>query len=145
MTVRESIVAAIVTALQNGANKPAGCSVFRSRTEAVSEESGTLPAMLVYCHEEQATIGRDSNECTLTVRIDCIAKAAAPADSALDPLLVYAQQAILQDAGIAGLIQGFVSHRISWEVETGDEDLAAAFYEVTLVYRTVPSDPSTEV
>jgi hypothetical protein len=138
-SIREQILKAFITALNAPSNKPATAS--RSRVDALS--SGELPAFVVRARDEDAARrGPTASLRSLRVRVESHVEGAAPADSLLDPLLVYVVQTVYADTGIAALIREIDETHIDWEAESGYAEVATAAQDFTVTFATQAADPT---
>lgn len=150
-SVREGIVDALVAAI-DGVGKPAGLTVHRLRTRPIEQDS--LPAILVYLPNE--SVDRDegdldgadgdtgpSVERVLTVRTEFRVKVptgTAP-DTALDPLYVWAVQAVTADGTLGGLALDVREAGTAWDLEEKNVAMAAAVTTFAVLYHTSATDP----
>jgi len=140
-SVRERILSALVVAMNAGAEKPG--PAYRTRVEAFA--STELPAYVVFAME--STPDRKGPKTTyheLMVRLECLMAGEAPMDAALDPMLVYAVQAMFAACEALGSVKGLQEAQIQWEVEPAYENVAIATADFRVTFATVFNDPTTE-
>ena len=148
-SIREQILASVQTLLQ-GTGAPAGLQVYRERTRPI--ETTSLPAILIYAEDDQPRPFDGSNyrspllERDLSIRLECRAQGnqTTPADVALDPVLVWALQTIVQNEKFGGLANGVVEGRSVWNSQEGDVSIASATIQLTIKYRTSRLDPTSQ-
>jgi hypothetical protein len=148
-SIREQIMAALVAALA-GAGGPSGLTVHRERTKPI--ETDSLPAILAYADDDvpKPLAGQNYKapltERQLTVALECRAQGSASTsvDQALDPILVWAAQAIQKDETFGGLANGIEEGRTVWNSREGDVPIAAAKLSITIKYRTSRLDPTSK-
>ena len=147
-SIREQIVDGIV-ALLEASGSPAGLTVHRERTRPIEDDS--LPALVVYCEDEEPkstdkqTFRSPLVERSLRLIVEARARATgglAP-DQALDPLLVWTAQQILQNETIGGLAIGATEGKTSWITKEADVVVAAAIANYHIRYRTARTDPTS--
>ena len=147
-SIREQIVSAIGQLLQaDGA--PDGLTVHRERTRPI--ESDALPALLVYCEDDDPTTTDKQTfrsplvERSLHVIVEARARVTGSLspDEALDPLLVWTATQILQNETIGGLAIGAIEGRTSWITKEADVVVAAAIANYHIRYRTARTDPTS--
>ena len=135
----ETIVQAMVDALNKPADKP--CVCYRSRVDAFAQAE--LPAMVLYAVEETGVIkGPDTMLRTRHVVLELLVSGEPPADQKIDPLYVYAVQALQADATLAPLLRKLHDAHIQWETEPSVQDVAAGLVKFEAVYVTKLTDPT---
>jgi hypothetical protein len=149
-SIREQIVAAVVAALSaGGGGSPAGLTVHRERTRPIEIDS--LPAIMVYFDDDvpkplaQQVYRAPLTERQLSLSLEARAagsESVSP-DEALDPVLVWAAQAIRADETFGGLANGVEEGRTVWASKEGDTVVAAAKWGITIKYRTSRLDPTS--
>ena len=148
-SIREQIIAAAITALQ-ATGKPAGLNVFRERTRPIEIDS--LPSIMVYAEDDPPkpfdgqTYRSPFVVRVLLLRLELRAACAANVapDTALDPLIVWAIQAIMANEQFGSLANGVEEIRTAWNSREGDTPVAAATIHFTVRYRTSRLDPVSE-
>jgi hypothetical protein len=150
-SIREQIITALVAALSaGGGGSPSGLTVHRERTRPI--ETDSLPAIMVYFDDDvPKPLAGQTYRAPLTERqlsLALEARAAGSAslspDEALDPVLVWAAQAIRADETFGGLASGVEEGRTVWASKEGDTLVAAAKWNVTIKYRTSRLDPTSK-
>ncbi len=144
---RDAIVAAFVTALEvtivGATTKPVGLNVHRMRTRRI--EVDKLPAAVVYLGEE--TVDRDAtlkSDRTFRVWVESRVKHPGQSgDEALDPLLVWAVKAMLDDFTHGAKLNDLREVRTVWDLDERAESLAAAAIEFEGIYQTLTTDPES--
>ncbi len=142
-SIREQIVDAIVALLAID-----GVEVHRERTRPIEDEK--LPALLLYFEDEEpAPIGSDRRAPFVERALQVIVEARAEViggqspDQALDPLLSWTAQRLLQNETIGGLANGVTEGRTSWSSKESGTTLASATSIYTIRYRTSRLDPTS--
>lgn len=136
---RDKIVAAAVTALNAGVDRPG--TAYRTRVDALA--ANELPAYVVYPAKNSAErMGPNTTKHAFTLRVECHCAGEAPRDQALDPLLVYAVKTLYADATFTGLLKGLEEGDTDWDVEPAFEDAAVATLEMLVTHATAANDPS---
>ena len=147
-SIREQIVDRIV-ALLEASGAPAGLAIHRERSRPIEDDS--LPALVVYCEDEEPkstdkqTFRSPLVERSLRLIVEARARATgglAP-DQALDPLLVWTAQQILQNETIGGLAIGATEGKTNWITKEADVVVAAAIANYHIRYRTARTDPTS--
>jgi hypothetical protein len=126
---------------------PAGVTIARSRTEAMSTLQADGGAIAVYpLREEPDHDSREGETSTLTLRCECLAKGAEPVDDLLDPLINHVWQRLMgDDATLDGLLMAKGPGSIEWDFETGDEDVAGAAVDFEFKYRVAWQNPTAQI
>ena len=138
----EQLMQAMVAALNAPDPKP--CKCYRTRIDALT--AAELPAFVLYAVEEVAqTRGPNTKLRTRTVRLECMVEGEPPADSLIDPLYVYAIQALQGDAAFEGLLRKLDEARIQWQTEASYQDASVALIDFELVFVTSLTDPTVRV
>lgn len=139
-SVRLQIMKAWETAC-NAAGKPTGVTVHRSRYLPLEEDE--LPAIVLYWvneEDEPANVTGDLDR-RLRCWAECRAKSHTP-DDALDPLLVWAEEAAMADPKFGGVAK----KTTVLGVRTSDEPilppLGAAALELEIEYETPFGQPT---
>ena len=147
-SIREQIVSGVVELLQaDGA--PDGLQVHRERTRPIESES--LPALVVYCEDEEPTTTDRQTfrspfvERSLHVIVEARAKVigSSSPDQTLDPLLVWTSTQIMQNETIGGLAIGAIEGKTNWLSKEADVVIAAAIANYHIRYRTARTDPTS--
>ena len=147
-SIREQIVLAAV-ALLNASGKPSGLVVDRERTHP--SESSQLPAIHVYCEDEEPSPLKDQSfrspivqhHLVLMCELRAQASASVPPDAAIDPLYVWAAQQVLQNEEFGGLAMGVTEGPMKWKSREADAIYAAADLRFVVHYRTTRVDPTS--
>jgi hypothetical protein len=147
-SIREQIIAALMTALSTGG--PSGLTVHRERTRPIEIDS--LPAVMVYADDDvPKTLGQQVyaaplTERHLTLALECRAQGSSGVspDEALDPVLVFATQTVLANEKFGGLASGVEEGRTVWSSREGDVPVASAKVSFTIRYRTSRLDPTSK-
>jgi X-X-X-Leu-X-X-Gly heptad repeat protein len=151
-SIRSQIVDAIYTAV-NGAGKPSGLTVTRSRTTPFAK-ADLLPAgkVIVYRTTEEV-MARASNYKTrraLTVRCECRVAATDDGETledALDPLTSWVVQAVQGVATLQGgtgmLADKCIELTTQWAVADEDAVYGAAAVDFRIEYITAAGNPDT--
>ncbi len=147
-SIREQIVLSAVALLQ-ASGGPAGLTVKRERTRPI--ESEDLPAILVYCDDEEPTplakikFGAPLTERHLNLILELRAQATdtTPPDAAIDPLYVWAVQQIMNNERFSGLAMGVTEGPMKWMSKEADVIYAAAALHLIVHYRTSRLDPTS--
>lgn len=145
-SIRQRIVDAVVARL-DGAGKPPGLAVHRSR--GISVDQDELPAMVVYllAQRTQRVGGRAGplSAHALTLRVECRVKGAVAdeADVLLEPLIGWAVKALLGEPTLGGLVNSLEETQIEWAAEAADHLYAAAAVDFTAQFPTAVADPDT--
>jgi len=147
-SIREQIVSGVVELLQaDGA--PDGLQVHRERTRPIDKDE--LPALLVYCEDEEPTTTDRQTfrsphvERSLHVIVEARArvKDSLSPDEALDPFLVWTNAQIMQNETIGGLAIGAIEGKTNWFSKEADVVVAAAIANYHIRYRTSRLDPTS--
>lgn len=146
-SIREQIILAAVTLL-GATGKPAGLTVMRERTRPI--ENDQLPAIVVYCEDEEPTTLADQRyraplterHLVLMCELRAVASATVPPDAALDPLYVWAVQQLLQNENFGGLAMGVTEGPMKWKSREADAIYAAADLRFVVHYSTSRLDPT---
>jgi hypothetical protein len=147
-SIREQIVIALVAAL-NAEGGPAGLTVHRERTRPIEIDS--LPAIMVYNDDDvpkplaAQVYAAPLTERRLSVAMECRAAGSSgiSPDQALDPILVWAAEAVFADEHFGGLASSVEEGRTVWSSKETDTPIAAAKWNVTIKYRTARTDPTS--
>ena len=148
VSIREQIVSALV-ALLEAEGAPDGLAVHRERTRPI--ETDALPALLVYCEDDEPTATDRQTfrsplvERSLHVIVEARARVTSPLspDQALDPILVWTATQIMQNETMGGLAIGAVEGKTTWISKEADVVLAAAIANYHIRYRTSRLDPTS--
>jgi len=141
LSVRERILVALATAMNAGAEKPG--PTFRTRAEALGPTE--LPAYVLFSLDstpERKGAGTTYHQ--LMVRLECLMAGEPPMDTALDPMLVYAVQAMFGACEALGSVKGLAEAQIQWEVEPAYDNVAIATADFRVDFATAFNDPTTE-
>jgi len=146
-SIRSQIVDAIYTAV-NGAGKPVGVTVHRSKTAPFAKAE--LPAIVVYRITEEiaARVGVQVVKRAMTVRCECRVAATTdgePLEDALDPLTSWAAQAVLAlttlQGGRGALADKCNEVGTSWAVADEDAVYGAGAIDFRIEYITAAGNP----
>jgi hypothetical protein len=144
-SVMSQIMAFAVTALKTSP-PVAGLTVNRMRKLVVGVDS--LPLMSVYAvHDKQIErVGTESapvSDRHFRFRVACYTKG-DPIDEQLDPMLVWAVQALMADQSFGGLISGLQQEESGWgENYEGDELYGRVGVDFIARYPILAADPTT--
>ena len=145
-TIRETIMAAIAAAL-DGAGKPAGLTVHRSRTRPLDRDD--MPAMAVYHLGETVALETHDESVlrTLTIRVEhrvkTLATSADAPDKTLDPLVAWGTKGLLTNAALDALIVSIEEVEINWATFEADSLYGGAAQDFKIEYATVWDDQET--
>lgn len=138
-SIGEQIVAAMVAALNASPSKPATC--YRSRVDAFAAPE--LPAMVLYNVRERIIRKSQHNAYRQrTVRLEVLCAGPPPVDALIDPLFIYATQALWNDPSFGGLDLGLEPVAAIWEEAPGYPDVAMAAFDFDFIYVTKLDDPT---
>jgi hypothetical protein len=148
LSIRERIFQVLTALLrQPGRGAPQGLLVTRERLRPIEKEM--LPAILLYADDDdpKPLAGQMYKaplvERQLSLVVECRANSDnGPPDLALDPLLVWATQTIVENEQFGGLANGVEEHRTTWISREGEIAVAAAALHFTVKYRTARADPT---
>jgi len=121
----------------NGAGKPAGVTVNRSRRQSI--EKSQLPMISVYAIREEVTRATDTRrsplvERRLRVQVKC---RIVGDDQANDPLRKWAVQAVMADQSLGGLCTEITEESTDWDADDGtDADYSVAAVDFLVRYVT---------
>lgn len=141
---REQILATWATAL-DGAGKPTGLRVHRSRTLPLEQDE--LPAVVLYLLHEETTRVADGEwlpivDRRLRVRVEC-RMTGNPPDQLLDPILSWVIQTLIGEQSWGGLTDSVHEIQSEWAAESSNTVLAACAIDVEARYRTQGNDPES--
>lgn len=132
----ERILQAVVAAL-NGANKPAGVTVNRSRRQSI--EKSQLPMISVYPIREEVTRATDNRRSPLVerrVRVEVKCRVVGD-DQANDALRKWAVQSVMADQSLGGLALEITEQSTDWDADDAtDADYSVAAMEFVVRYST---------
>ncbi|MCU1285930.1 MAG: hypothetical protein JWO13_2280 [Acidobacteriales bacterium] len=140
-SVNEQVLAAMAVALNAPLDKPA--ATYRTRVDAFA--ASELPAFVLFAGKQNPN--RESTHRVnrkLTVRLEAIVAAEAPADKLTDPLYVYAVNTLMAWAAGADMIQSLSEAAIEWQTEAGLSDVCIASIEFDVVFTTT-LDPTERI
>jgi hypothetical protein len=143
-TLRERIIAAVVTALNTGrpSNVPEA-----TRLKTTPYEPSQLPAITVYpVREEVEDVGGRFGPIVkraLTLRVECRATG-DPVDQKLDPMLAWATKA-LSGNDLGGLVIDIAEAGTEWAVEPAEAVHGIAIADFTALYATKTNDQEAEI
>jgi len=133
----ERILQAVVAAL-DGAGKPAGLTVNRSRRQSI--EKNQLPMISVYPIREEAQPATENArrspvmERNLRVQVKC---RIAGDDKANDPIRKWAVQSVMADPSLGGLALGITEESTDWDADDAtDADYSVAAIDFLVRYTT---------
>lgn len=140
-SVRERILAQLMVAMNAGAEKPG--PTYRTRMEAFA--AAELPAYVLFALDSSPDRkGPGTTYHQLQVRLECLMRGEAPMDAALDPMLVYAVQAMFAACEALGSVKGLEEAQTQWEIESAYENVALATVDFRVTFATAMNDPTTE-
>jgi X-X-X-Leu-X-X-Gly heptad repeat protein len=150
---RAAIVDAVFAAV-NGAGKPVGVTVHRSKTAPFAKSE--LPAIVVYRTVEELIVPADGRmnpykaRRALTVRVECRASSSTDGETledALDPLTSWAVQAVKGVASLQGgtgaLADRCTEVGTTWAVADEDAVYGAAAVDFRIEYLTAAGNPDS--
>jgi hypothetical protein len=148
-SIRKQIMDAVIVALEASGGPP-GLNVHRERHRPI--ETDQLDAILVYAEDDMPkplagiTYQAPLTERQLTLVLEYRAKVPAGTtdDEALDPLIVWGQQQILENEKFGGLASGVDEGRTVWLTREAETTVAAAAGHFTVKYRTARADPTSK-
>lgn len=122
-TLTEQIIAAVVTAL-DGAGKPAGLTVTRSRRRPRQESE--LPALSVYPEQDDPKKALESRHCqvmdrTLTLTVKIWASPGDAPDAEIEPIRAWVATAIMTNVPLQALIIEAEEELTIWQFDDGAE------------------------
>lgn len=134
-TLREQIVAAMVTAL-NGAGT--GAAIYRSRAVAVSR--GQSPALIIEPVSDAATQNTVPKlDWLLTVRCTLFVRGPQP-DVLADPIVQAAHAALLADMTLGGLAMTVLPTTAQYQFSDADDGVCVVTLDFQVQYRTSQQD-----
>ncbi len=138
---RNDVIAAVVAAL-GGAGKPAGTTVERYRTMPITTAGLWILVYPIAENVERAPTksGRLARR-SLVVRCECSAQG-EPVDEQLDPLVLWAVQALMADPSLGGVAINVQEELVQWEAADDDKVYGRAAVDFTIDYQTAAADPS---
>ena len=132
-TKRESILAAIVTALAGTTG--VGTRIYRSRTEPFAR--GESPALVVEPINDEASI--DTSLPTLTwrlgVRVMVIVRGNVP-DQLADPIVESLHSKLTADLTLGGYAMDIQPINVNWELVESDQPTGVVMCDYRVLYRT---------
>lgn len=141
-SIGEQILDAAESAL-NGASKPAGCTVSSDPTD---QFAGTDALSEIVIDPVSERVEEDNLsggvERTMVVRLLLRAQGAPPRQ-AVDPLRVWAIQAMMADPTFGGLATDTREVSTEWAAERAEAVYASAAVTFEIVYNTAGDDPET--
>jgi hypothetical protein len=140
---------AVIVALEASGGPP-GVTIHRERHRPI--ETDQLDAILVYAEDDMPkplagiTYQAPLTERQLNLVLEYRAKVPAGQtdDEALDPLIVWGTQQILQNEKFGGLASGVDEGRTVWLSREAETTVAAAAGHFTVKYRTKREDPTSK-
>lgn len=148
-SIRKQIMDAVIVAL-TASGGPPGLNVHRERRRPI--ETDQLNAILVYAEDDapkplagvtyQAPLTERQLNLVLEYRANV--PAGQTDDEALDPLIVWGQQQILENEKFGGLASGVDEGRTVWLSREAETTVAAAAGHFTVKYRTARADPTSK-
>ncbi len=143
---RELILAAIVAALTDAADKPPALTIHRYRTRPI--DSDRLPAAVVYVGPGRGGVGENVSrmdhdtglEHALSVRIE-LRIMGEPPDAVLDPLYVWAVKTLRSNPTLGGLARDLEEQTSSFDAEERDRVYGALAIDVLVTFATKENDP----
>lgn len=141
---REGIILAVKAALE-GSGKPTGLTVHRFPTRPLDADD--LPAIALFPLEdkvEEVTHDEVAHRILdLGIELRAQATSSQSPDEALDPIYVWAVQAVHGDATLRGLTLATWELSMTWEAEERNAAFGAAVLLVRFEYETTETDPET--
>lgn len=140
---REAIIEAAKAVLEKP-GKPTNLTMLRHRTREI--DASLLPVGVILNGVEVITRQTAApptidRELTFNVEFRAVGE---PADEILDPMIAWAEVALLTDTDFTDLVRSINLNRIIWDQAEGKAAHAAASMEFSAQYRTVYGDPTTE-
>ena len=140
---------AVIVAL-TASGGPSGLNVHRERHRPI--ETDQLDAILVYAEDDMpkplagVTYQAPLTERQLNLVLEYRANVPAGMtdDEALDPLIVWGTQQILENEKFGGLASGVDEGRTVWLSREAEATVAAAAGHFTVKYRTKRTDPTSK-
>jgi hypothetical protein len=135
-SLTEQVLQAVVAAL-DGAGKPAGVTVNRSRRQSIEKDD--LPMISVYPIGEEVTRATDNRrspvvERRLRVEVKC---RVVGDDQANDALRKWAVQSVMADQSLGGLALEIVEESTDWDADDAtDADYSVAAVDFVVRYTT---------
>lgn len=132
----ERVLQAVVTAL-DGAGKPAGLTVNRSRRQSIEKDQ--LPMISVYPIREEVTRATDNRrsplvERNLRVQVKC---RVVGDDKDNDALRKWAVQSVMTDQSLGGLALEIIEESTEWDADDAtDADYGVAAVDFVVRYST---------
>lgn len=146
MSSRRDQVVVAAMALLNGSGKPLGLTVHRQRT--LSLDYDNLPATVVYLLHEEVETGPGTaifqRKAKRTARLCLEHRVNAEdrtTDTALDPLLSWATQALCADPLLGGLAHELTEVGTTWDESEQDKKYGSAKQFFDVQFFTDASDP----
>jgi hypothetical protein len=133
-----------ISTLVGGPGSPA--PAYRSdMTEFTADR---LPAYNVFREDDEFAYkgARDSAECNFVVIVRCMVKAVSECDEAVDPLMVFAWQAIMADTSLGALVSDVKITKAPYSyLPKGEYDQLAVDLRVEVSVDVSRSDPSVNM
>jgi len=135
-SIRDQILSAVTNTL-NAQGAP--CKFWRCRQDEF--QLTELPAGNFFPEQENGVIDAGEAEEVLTINVACIVTTAQdPVDSAADPLIVWAQNAIMGNANMGGLAVYTERKGIKWYMEQKGVEQCGAVLTFDIHFRTALTD-----
>lgn len=134
-------VAALGVASVGSTNKPTDLTTHRQRKRKLGSDQ--LPALVVWLSRERReydATGRVSRYLDLFVEAR-VAHPGTSGDEALDPLLVWAEKALMVDVTISATCTEVKAQETDWDLEDESDTLARAAIRFEVRYPTSDKDP----
>ncbi len=140
----ERLLQAVVAAL-DGAGKPAGLTVNRSRRQSI--EKSQLPMISVYPIREEVTRATDNRRSPLVerrLRVEVKCRVVGD-DQANDALRKWAVQSVMADQSLGGLALEITEESTDWDADDAtDADYSVAAVDFVVRYSTSRFDPENK-
>lgn len=141
-SIQAQVIAEIVSRLGSAA---APAPVYRTRVEPFGPED--VPAINVFPGDEDPdyrSAGNDEYRLMWQVRVECVVTAKGEVDLAADPLRVWAQQQLMKDRTLGGIVEDCSIKGVTWEIPENRADVDVIFLVLTfeLKFATAAGDPT---
>jgi hypothetical protein len=141
-SVRSQAVAAALAAL-SGEGSPAAGGIWRTRTEQFTQDE--VNSYNVWPVDEKFTEDDDHEtlEVAFTLRVQCLVAACNEVDLAVEPLAVFAHQALMADETLGGVVRGIKPASSKWTIaEGGQNDILSFDIDFDVQYQVSRADPT---
>ena len=133
-TIRETIMAAVVTALGG----ITGCPVERSRVAAISRAQTPFLVVRPEDDADQPLSDNDTHH-DLTIALELFVRGEIP-DQIADPYIQSAHAKLMADRTLGGKCQWIVSTGTKWEMDDADHASAMITLSYRIIYTTLSTD-----